>query len=258
MKYAADFRQIARNSLNGKWGMAVLVGMVAVLLGGIGNSGPEVNLNIDGSSASLNFDIAGQTIFSTAGTLNSGIGGLFVVGASYIIMAVFAIAVIHLLLGSVVGVGYSRFNLELVDGNNAGFDHLFKYFPYWANALCTRLLMGVYVALWSLLFIIPGIIASYSYAMTEYILAEHPEMTANEAISKSKEMMDGNKWRLFCLHFSFIGWAILCVFTLGIGNLWLNPYENAAIAAFYREISGTEKEPLAFSQDNENKWTEVQ
>ena len=89
------------------------------------------------------------------------------------------------------------------------------------------------------LFIIPGIVATYSYAMTEFILAEHPELTASEAIAQSKEMMTGNRWRLFCLHISFIGWDILCAFTLGIGNLWLRPYKQAANAAFYREISGT-------------------
>ena len=100
------------------------------------------------------------------------------------------------------------------------------------------LLQAVYIFLWTLLLIIPGIMASYSYAMTGYILAEHPELTAGEAIAQSKAMMAGNRWRLFCLQFSFIGWDILCALTLGIGNLALRPYEMAAIAAFYREISG--------------------
>lgn len=239
MKYAADFREIARNALRGKWSIAIIVGVVAVLLGGTGNEGPEINLNIDGSSANLGFEIADQTVFSTGGGLNSDIGVFLAGGAIYIILAALVIAAIHLLLGSVVGVGYSRFNLELVDHNHAGFDHLFMYFPYWTNAVCTRLLKSVYVFLWSLLLIIPGIVVSYSYAMSEYILAEHPELTASEALAASKAMMDGNKWRLFCLYVSFIGWAILCAFTLGIGNLWLNPYKNAAAAAFYREVSGS-------------------
>ena len=103
------------------------------------------------------------------------------------------------------------------------------------------MLQGVYVFLWALLFVIPGIIATYSYAMTSYILAENPELTASEAIDMSKEMMEGNRFRLFCLHMSFIGWAILCVFTFGIGYLWLAPYMQAAQAAFYREVSGTER-----------------
>ena len=75
--------------------------------------------------------------------------------------------------------------------------------------------------------------------MTEFILAEHPELTASEAIARSKEMMSGNRWCLFCLHFSFIGWDILSSLTLGIGNLWLRPYKQAANAVFSREISGT-------------------
>ena len=77
--------------------------------------------------------------------------------------------------------------------------------------------------------------------MTNYILAENPEMSASEAINLSKQMMDGNKWRLFCLRLSFIGWDILCGLTLGIGYLWLNPYKQTAEAVFYREVSGTEK-----------------
>lgn len=256
MKYAADFREIARNALRGKWGIAVIVGLVAALLGGTGSEGPKVNLNVEGGNANLNFEVAGQTLFSTGGDVSSGIGGFLIGGAIYIMLAALVIAAIHMFLGSVVGVGYSRFNIELVDHNDAGFEQLFQYFPYWKNAVCTRLLKGVYVFLWSLLFIIPGIIASYSYAMAEYILAEHPELTASEALAASKEMMDGNKWRLFCLHFSFIGWSILCAFTMGIGNLWLNPYMNAATAAFYREVSGTEQPVFTPPQDDSPVWTE--
>ena len=118
---------------------------------------------------------------------------------------------------------------------------MFGFFHHWKTTATASLLRGLYVLLWSLLFIIPGIIAGYSYAMTEYILAEHPEMTAGEAIARSKEMMGGNRFRLFCLQLSFIGWDLLCALTLGIGHLWLTPYKQAATAAFYREVSGTER-----------------
>ena len=74
MKYAADFRELARNALRGKWGIAVIVGLVAVLLGGAGNEGPEINLNIEGGNANLGFEIAGQTIFSTGGGLTPTLG----------------------------------------------------------------------------------------------------------------------------------------------------------------------------------------
>lgn len=239
MKYAADFRAIARAALRGRWFIAVMVTLVAAVLGGTGGGGPEIEFNISESGASLNLNVAGQTVFSTGG--DPGIIALLVGGILYIMLAALVIAAVWLFLGSVVSVGYSRFTLQLADGGDTGFENLFQYFPYWKNAVCTRLLKGLYVFLWTLLLIVPGIIASYSYAMTGYILAEHPEMTAGEAIAASKEMMSGNRWRLFCLHISFIGWALLCALTLGIGSLWLNPYKNVAEAAFYREISGTER-----------------
>ncbi len=103
-----------------------------------------------------------------------------------------------------------------------------------------RLLRGLYIFLWSLLFIIPGIVAGYSYAMADYILAEKPNMTASEAVELSKSMMYGNRFRLFCLQLSFIGWDILATLAFGIGHLWLTPYKQASYAAFYREVSATE------------------
>ena len=239
MKYAADFRQIARDALSGKWTIAVLVGLVAMLLGGAGSGGPELKLNIDGSGAHANFEFAGQTIYSIGGGLNSDIGAFLVGSAIYIIIAAVVMAVVYFVLGSIISVGYARFNLDLADRGNPAFETLFGYFSYWKTAAVSKLLQSVYVLLWSLLFIIPGIIAAYSYAMTEFILAENPDLTASEAIAQSKEIMHGNRWRLFCLHFSFIGWDILSSLTLGIGNLWLRPYKQAANAAFYREISGT-------------------
>ena len=240
MKYAADFRRIARDALRGKWLIAVIVGLVAVLLGGAGSSGPEFKLNIDASGANASFNVAGQTIFSTGGGVNSEIGAFLIGSAVYITIAAIAMAVVYFILGSIVEVGYARFNLDLVDRLEPSFESLFGYFSYWKTTAIARLIQGLYIFLWSLLFVIPGIIASYSYAMTGYILAERPDLTASEAIGRSKEMMSGNRWRLFCLNISFIGWDILCLFTLGIGSLWLNPYKQAATAAFYREISGTE------------------
>ena len=78
--------------------------------------------------------------------------------------------------------------------------------------------------------------AAYSYALAPYILAENPDMTPTEAITRSKEIMYGNRWRLFCLNFSFIGWNILSVFTLGILSFWIEPWRNASVAAFYRSL----------------------
>jgi len=241
MKLAADFRYIARETLRGKWLIAVITGLIAFLLGGLGSNGPEVKLNIDMSGADVSFEIAGQTILSTNGGLNDQLGMIIAGSAMYIALAAIVMAVIYFVLGSVIETGYARFNMDLVDRKEAKLETLFSYFQNWKTLTVTRFLKGLYIFLWSLLFVIPGIIASYSYAMTGYILAEHPELTASEAIERSKEMMSGNRLRLFCLQFSFIGWGILCSFTLGIGNLWLIPYRQTAEAAFYREISGTEQ-----------------
>lgn len=242
MKLAADFRYIAREALKGKWGIAVIAGLIASLLGGLGSDGPEVKLNIDLSEgANVSFEYAGQTILSTSGGINDQLGAVLIGSAIYIAIAAILLAAVYFVLGSVIEAGYARFNLNLVDRTEAKIESLFTYFYNWKTTAATRFIKTLYCLLWSLLFIIPGIIASYSYAMTGYILAEHPEITASEAIARSKEMMSGNRFRLFCLHLSFIGWAILCAFTFGIGNLWLTPYRQAAAAAFYRGISGTER-----------------
>ena len=115
---------------------------------------------------------------------------------------------------------------------------LFDGFSDFARSLVASLLMCIFVFLWSLLLIIPGIIAALSYSMTYYILADNPDVTASEAINMSKRMMFGHKTELFWLYLSFIGWAILCLFTFGIGFLWLLPYIQTSTAIFYENIKG--------------------
>ena len=90
--------------------------------------------------------------------------------------------------------------------------------------------------LWSLLLIIPGIVAAYRYSMAFYILNDNPEMSAKAALDESKRMMAGYKGKLFCLQLSFIGWGFLCLFTLGIGYLWLTPYIQTSMAYFYQNL----------------------
>lgn len=240
MKYASDFRSIARDALKGRWGIAVLAGLIASVLGAIASNGPEVKFNFGDNGANVNLMFANQQVYSSSEGWIPELNAFIVGGAIYLIIVALAMAVVFFVLGSVISLGYSRFNLDLVDRRKEPeLGTLFGFFSHWKNAAIAKLLETVYVFLWSLLFVIPGIIASYSYAMTSYILAEHPEMAPSEAISRSKEMMDGNRWRLFCLQFSFIGWGFLSALTFGIGNLWLTPYKQAATAAFYRDVSGT-------------------
>lgn len=115
-------------------------------------------------------------------------------------------------------------------------ENMFSIFSDYPRILGTILLQFVYIFLWSLLLLIPGLIKMYSYAMTYYILHDNPEIGAEEAICRSMKMMDGHKWRLFCLHLSFIGWWLLCILTLGIGTLWLAPYSQNSTAAFYEDL----------------------
>ncbi len=112
----------------------------------------------------------------------------------------------------------------------------FSVFNRYGRVLGTSLLMALYILLWCLLFIVPGIVKSYAYAMTPYVMNDRPDLDADDCIHESRMMMKGYKWKLFCLDLSFIGWAILCIFTLGIGLLWLQPYIEASHAKFYEEL----------------------
>ncbi|MBO7100698.1 MAG: DUF975 family protein [Bacteroidales bacterium] len=134
--------------------------------------------------------------------------------------------------------GFMLCFLRLVRGEDSSemVGDQFSIFSKYGRYLGVSLLYTLYVLLWSLLLVIPGIIKSYSYAMTPYVVHDHPEMDADDCIHESRMMMKGYKWKLFCMDLSFIGWAILCIFTLGIGLLWLQPYIEASHAKFYEEL----------------------
>ena len=139
---------------------------------------------------------------------------------------------------NVLSVGFAVAFLKLLrEGDNRLTSNLFgiSFHRYW-HKVWGMFLMGLFIALWSLLFIIPGIVKAFSYAMTPYILEERPELSANEAINHSRAMMKGHKFDLFWLYLSFIGWGFLCILTLGIGLLWLMPYMQTASAAFYEDV----------------------
>ncbi|MFQ6724150.1 MAG: DUF975 family protein [Clostridia bacterium] len=106
----------------------------------------------------------------------------------------------------------------------------------WLKNCGAYILKMVYTFLWLLLFIIPGIVKNFAYSMTLYLKSRNPELKANEAIKLSEKMMDGHKWDLACLQFSFIGWIILSVLTCGIGFIFLIPYMDATEIAFMEEV----------------------
>ena len=230
MLVAQDFKERALAALRGKWGLAVGTGFVASLLGAytaLGNSSSSSNSDEEDIRYSVEMlqKMLPEEIFT-----------LIVTIFNVLVIVVIVYAIILFVIGGPISLGYAKFNLNLVDGNSPQFSDLFSQFSRLGEGLVMQLLRSLLIFLWALLFVIPGIIATYRYAMAPYILYENPGMSAYEAIQRSKELMEGNKWRLFCLSFSFIGWRILAIFTLGIGLLWVIPYEEAAYAAFYREI----------------------
>lgn len=144
---------------------------------------------------------------------------------------------IQFIVAGPLTLGMVAFFLRLIRREPYEVQDIFSGFTRFVPSFLLYLLSAVFVFLWSLLLIVPGIIAGLRYAMSFYIMNDHPELTAMEAIERSKQMMYGHKWRYFVLQLSFIGWGLLCVLTLGIGLLWLIPYMAATTANFYEDLS---------------------
>ena len=215
--FANDCRRLGRESLEGNWPVSILVAFLAALLGGAAaSSGVNLNWNLDEELKQL---LQNHRF-------------IYLVLTTY--LSIFSL--VAFIIGGTIQLGHCKFLLNQYDFKRAYVSDLFSQFDQFGNGFCLKLLTGLFTALWGLLFIIPGIIAGYRYAMAPFIQAEHPEYTATESITASKELMYGHKFDLFCLDLSFIGWAILCVFTLGIGGLFLAPYTAASRAAFYRQL----------------------
>lgn len=217
--HSSDLRARARQMLSGQWGMAILVTFLASVLGALlTSSGSDFNFNLD-AEVMETLPKAVRTYLAIAASVGGTLG------------------MIQFVLGGVVQLGYCKYLLKLHDGEHADIKDLFSEFNRFADGFILSLLRMIYIFLWTLLFIIPGLVALYKYAMAPFILLENPGMKPNDAITASKEMMDGHKGELFWLGWTFLGWSLLSALTLGIGNFWLNPYMNASYAAFYRDLS---------------------
>ena len=225
---SSELRAIARRNLEGTWGISVGVALVAALLGGL----------IAGTGGNINFNINEDTIRSLPPILWTVLLPLVSLAG--------LLGIVSFILGGTVELGYAKFLLKQYDRKELQFSDLFSQFDRFGTGFAQRFLRTLFTVLWSLLFIIPGIVKGLSYAMTPFILEEHPEMTASEAIKASMRLMDGHKMDLFILGLTFIGWQILACLTMGIGFLFLNPYMNAAYAAFYRSVSTGRQEARAY------------
>ncbi|WP_251545686.1 DUF975 family protein [Limosilactobacillus caecicola] len=153
---------------------------------------------------------------------------------------------IGMIVGGLIFAGYAYTFLDFTAGQreNNYFTAMFAAFTSirFIPVFLTWLLQTIFTFLWSLLLVIPGIIKALAYSQAFYIakdlLDSGQEVAATEAITKSRELMDGHKWEFFVLQLSFLGWALLCIFTFGIGFLWLRPYMQTTNALYYRQLAG--------------------
>ncbi|OIK15786.1 hypothetical protein BIV60_08460 [Bacillus sp. MUM 116] len=208
----SEIKRQAKLSLKGKWGLGVLLTFIVFLLNlllptvieMIMSGGPAEWINQENTPAGAN-----------------------------IVSTIISIALIPFTIG------VYWFYLAIVRGNNPEISYAFSIYKNGKTSfkmIGVSILQGIFVFLWSLLLLIPGIIKSIAYSQTYFLLRDHPEYSVLEAITESRRRMNGYKWKYFLLGLSFIGWGILCLFTLGIGFLWLVPYVSTALAAFYNEI----------------------
>lgn len=210
MKSNSDYKNSALEALKGNWPAAIVTAIVYMAVVMVCTA-PSA---LSGNDPSI--------MISPVMALATG-GGSFI---------------LTLLFLSPLQVGYyNTFRKLYQEGSASLTGNMFTTgFSNWGHIVLGQLLMGIFIFLWSLLLIVPGIVKAYAYAMTPYILVERPELSVNEAIGLSRRMMKGRKFDLFYLHLSFIGWALLCILTLGIGFLWLYPYMMTAQAAFYCDV----------------------
>lgn len=139
-----------------------------------------------------------------------------------------------------MGAGFSIYCLHICQFRKAGFGNLFDGFAIFFKVLWLEILMGIFVLLWTLLLVVPGIIALYRYRMALYIMIDNPQLSALDCISASKQMMYGHKWELFVLDLSFLGWYLLALFPFV--TIWVTPYTSVTEVNFYLALRDMPKQ----------------
>lgn len=239
MSTRAELKSRAKSCLRHYYWWAILACFLTGVLGG-GNSS-SIRLDLGGTQGAT----MGQAIQQFGGNSEKGLAAL--VAVLWFVTIVFVILVItfvtSLLWGTFVGspvrVGSCAFFMESREQNqSAGVGKLFWAFEggRYKNVIVVMFMRWLYTFLWSLLFIIPGIIKGYEYYLVPYILHDNPGIYYKDALQISKDMMYGNKMRLFVLELSFIGWEILALLCCGMGFVFLTPYMEATFAEFYADV----------------------
>ena len=233
-------KQKAKIAVKRSYWKTVLVAFLFSLLAGGGSGGVNIRIQL---SASMQTPEQMQTIFYSLSE---------VPGTVWTIIGLFAVVIlaialcIKLLLINPLAIGAYKYASDALNNNGnlsnlgQGFEKSYKRNVY------VMFLRDLFTSLWSLLFIIPGIVKSYEYRMIPYLLADHPEMSKDEAFAASKAMMDGNKWDAFVLDLSFILWNLLNIFTIGLlGLFWVAPYTMLTGAALYDALRTDKPEAAA-------------
>jgi uncharacterized membrane protein len=170
------------------------------------------------------------------------------VGGTFVYLVVGILVVLPKNMGNILALftdgplllGFTMLSLSLARKQQADVSQVFLGFNDFLRALVTYLLMMLFILLWGLLLIVPGVIAAFEYSQVFYILAEDKNIKPMDALRKSKAMMEGHKGELFRLGLKFLGWFLLSILTLGIGLLWAMPYFQTTMALFYDKISKKE------------------
>ena len=248
-----DLKQRAKNTFKLNYWKCVLVSLILVLIaGGAGGSSGSIGSSISSrvtdntinSSDYSMYDDLDEIVQEAASSDSAGFSqaamiAVFVVVFVVVFVIIMAFAcVIDIFICNPLEIGGKRFyvrNLhEKAQVGNLGFAFDTNYM----NVVKVMFFKDLYVVLWTLLFIIPGIVKEYEYMMVPYLLAENPQMSKEEAFAASKQMMTGNKWKAFVLDLSFIGWHILSALTCGILEVfYVAPYVDAAHAALYDTLA---------------------
>lgn len=201
MRSNSELRKDARATMSGNWLDGVVITLVSMLMMSLVAS-PQI-VTAEGS-------VSGNVIYMLA----------------------------YLFIGAPISYGLYFAFLKFCRGAELKVENLFGLFnsKYYIKSICLYLLTTIYTFLWSLLLVIPGIIKGLSYSMAPYILLDNPEITAEEAICRSMEMMRGHKMDLFLMGLGYAGLAILSCFLLFIPLLWLAPYYVTVITKFYEDL----------------------
>ncbi len=143
---------------------------------------------------------------------------------------------ISFIISGPLNLGFAIFYLNFIRSEDPDYNDFFAGFQDFGRALAAIILLAVFILAWAVLLVIPGIIAAYRYSMTFYILSDNPDISAIDALRLSSDMMEGAKLKLFQLHLSFIGWALLTALTAGVGQVLLIPYVMTSQAYFYENL----------------------